>query len=136
MSTSSFIPALIFMTLFAGLGFALFSFLSSLQRRSNRIAASDVLLGEDHPRSQGIVPNGALPELLSVVGIAVVAMGLLTYGYTSSGRANNSVAVIDSGTLSTPATPNARKADPSQPAPAAAGTPGVPTSTTSPGSGG
>lgn len=130
MSTNSLIPSLIFMTLFAGLGFALVQFLASLRRRSNRVAASDALLG-DNTSSRQAVPDGALPELLSGVGIAVIAMALLGFGYMSSGRSNASVAAIDSGTSGTPASPSQQMTNPTLPRTSPAENPGVPTTSTS-----
>lgn len=138
MSLQGMIPSLIFMTLFAGAGFALVQFLLSLQRRSNRVAASDTLIGDSSHTTvhNGKVPEGALPELLSLLGVAVVAMGLLTFAYKSSGRGADPVAVVPSGTLSTPAAPGAQMTVPSQPRAAPDEKPNVPTSATSPGSGG
>lgn len=85
MSANTLLPSLIFMTLIAGAGFALLQLLLSLQRRSTRAAVSDALVGDEaHAQShgpKGLVPDGALPELLAVVAIAAVAMGLLTFGY-------------------------------------------------------
>lgn len=132
MSSNAMIPALIFMTLCAGAGFGLLQFLSFLQRRSNRVAANDALIGTT---SRGSVPDGALPELLSVAAIAVVAMGLLTFGYTGSNRAQTA-AVPLSGTVGSAASPDQQMSAPSQPRANPAEKSNVPTSSTSPRPGG
>jgi hypothetical protein len=133
MSLQAMIPSLIFMTLCAGVGFALVQFLLFVQRRSNRAAASDTLLGSS---SRGTVPDGALPELLSIGAVAVIAMVLLTAGYKGSDRAASSVAEIPSGTVSTPATPGEQMTTPSQPRATPGQTPSAPTSSPTTGSGG
>jgi hypothetical protein len=133
MSLQSMIPSLMFMTLFAGAGIAVVMFLSFLRRRSNRVAAEDTLIGST---SRGSVPDGALPELLTIVGVAVVAMGLLTFGYSGSSRAGAPVTELPAGTLSTPAAPDAQMTTPSRPRTTPDANPNVPTSPTSPGPGG
>jgi len=135
MSSNALLPSLIFMTLFAGLGFALVQFLLSLQRRSNRVAAADGLLGDDRSH-KGMVPDGALPELLSLVGIAVVVMALLGFGYLWSGHADAPVASMPAGGVVTPASPNSQMSNPSKPTAAPAAKPDLPTSATTPPSGG
>lgn len=134
MSLSGLIPSLIFMTLCAGAGFALVQFLLSLQRRSNRVAASNALLGENTP-SHGKTPDGALPELLSLIAVAAIVMALLGFGYQWSGNASGPVASMPTGTMSTPASPNTQMSDPSRPTAAPAAKPDVPISATTPPSG-
>ena len=140
MSLNSLIPSLIFMTLCAGLGFALVQYLSSLQRRSNRVAASNALLGENTPSSDKI-PDGALPELVSLVAVAAVVMALLGFGYHWSDRANASAMTNASGTvapgkMTAPVSPDTQMSNPSKPTATPADNPGVPTSRTSPSTGG
>ena len=59
-------------------------FIYFLRRRSNRAIASDALVG--HGTSRTPLSDGALPDLLSIVVFAFIAMGMLTVGYTSKSQ--------------------------------------------------
>jgi hypothetical protein len=69
---------LMFFTLAAGLVIVAFVFLNFIKSRSNREVAEDTLTGNG--RSHGAARDGALPELLGLTAVALIAMGLLTIG--------------------------------------------------------
>ncbi len=73
---------LMFFTLASGVVIAGGAFLYFLRRGQNRYSAEQALLGEGQHR-EGPAPDGALPELIGILAIALVAMGLLTLGYST-----------------------------------------------------
>lgn len=81
MPESNPITWLTFFTLVAGLLVAAGGFLYFLSSRHNRYRAEQALLGTG-TRTSGSTPDGALPELLGILILAVGAMALLTAGYT------------------------------------------------------
>jgi hypothetical protein len=81
MSGDAPISWLMFFTLAAGIAVAGGFFLSFLRSRHNREIAATALEGDG--RSRGVEPSGALPELIGLLAIAVIAMVLLTLGYHS-----------------------------------------------------
>lgn len=75
------ISSLMFFTLFAGFGMALLLLAGFLMRASNRHAADVALLGNDGHRAPSVGTEGALPEIIGVVLIAVLAMAALALGH-------------------------------------------------------
>ena len=64
-------------------------FIYFLQSRRNREIAEDALAGSDHPRvNKG--SDGALPDLIGITLFAFIAMGLLTVGFKSKPRSEQS----------------------------------------------
>lgn len=57
------------------------AFIYFLRRSLNRDIAENALAGDGSRR--GVVPDGALPELLAVTLFAFIVMGLLTLGFKS-----------------------------------------------------
>jgi len=72
----TWLPALMFMTLCAAVGFAVLQLFWFMHRRSNRQIAQPALTGTDSPSDPG-----ALPELAGVGIVALIAMALLVVGY-------------------------------------------------------
>jgi hypothetical protein len=89
---------LTFFTLGAGVIVAAGMFLFFLRSRHNREIAAYALEGDG--RSRGPAPSGAGAELIGLFAVALIAMGLLTFGYrshsatatASGGGANNQLA--------------------------------------------
>lgn len=73
---------LMFVTLASAIIVAAGAFLMFLRPKRNRDIAADAL-AETGITTRGSTPRGALPELLGLAAIAVLAMGLLTAGYAS-----------------------------------------------------
>lgn len=81
MPESNPITWLTFFTLVAGLVVAAGGFLYFLSSRHNRYRAEQALLGTG-TRTSGSTPDGALPELLGILVLAMAVMAMLTAGYT------------------------------------------------------
>ncbi len=73
---------LMFFTLSAGVAIAGGALLYFLRSRYNRAVAGHALIGEDKS-TPGPTTDGALPEILGVLALAVMVMGLLLLGYAS-----------------------------------------------------
>lgn len=73
---------LVFFTLSAGIVVVGVAFLYFLRSRHNRFLASVALVGKGQSGA-GPAPDGALPEIIGLLVIALVAMALLWLGYTS-----------------------------------------------------
>ena len=76
---------LMFMTLLAAALIGLAQFAWFLRRSRNRVVASDALMGTDGRGARSVPPDGALPEIVGIASIAILAMVLLIYGYGRSG---------------------------------------------------
>ncbi len=72
---------LMFFTLAAAIMVAGFAFIGFLRSQRNRDIASNALAKDKNDGR--VAPHGALPELVGVAVIGVVAMGLLAVGYSS-----------------------------------------------------
>src|ERR1700761_2979237 len=81
MSGDAPISWLMFVTLAAGVTVAAGFFISFLRSRHNREIAAVAL--EGNGKSRGVEPSGALPELVGLLVVAIVAMALLGFGYRS-----------------------------------------------------
>ncbi len=101
------LTALMFMTLIAGVAFGALQLVWFMQRRSNMLAAERGLTGTGSPSD-----HGALPELAGVGALAIIAMILLTAGYTLRG---SSTPVEAAGSQPSPASATDRMTDPAQP---------------------
>lgn len=73
---------LVFFTLSAGIVVAGGAFLYFLRSRHNRFLADVALMGRGQSGT-GAAPDGALPEIIGLLAIALVAMALLGLGYAS-----------------------------------------------------
>ena len=73
---------LTFFTLAAGVVIAGGGLLFFLRSRHNRMIAEHTLVGTEGHGS-GPAPDGALPEILALLALAVGVMGLLLLGYAS-----------------------------------------------------
>ncbi len=71
--------------------------------------------------------TGALTEIIGLVVVAVVAMGLLTFGYSAS----NNISQTTQTQLPTPAAASQQMSDPALPRASGANTPAAPTTSTS-----
>ena len=76
------IALLMFFTLIAGVVIGSGSFIYFLRRRYNRYLAEEALIGRDG-HSGTTAPDGALPEIIGLLAIALVVMGLLFLGYAT-----------------------------------------------------
>ena len=72
---------LMFFTLAAGVVIVGGFIINFLRSRSNRDVAEDTLAGDGHGRF--LAPSGAGPELVAVTAFALIAMGLLAFGYNN-----------------------------------------------------
>jgi hypothetical protein len=72
---------LMFFTLVAGLAVGTGYFVYFLRSRHNREIAALALEGDG--RSRGVAPSGAGAELLGLLAMALIAMALLTAGYST-----------------------------------------------------
>jgi hypothetical protein len=79
-----------FFTLAAGLLVAATAFIVFLRSRHNRELATIALEGDG--RAARAAPSGALPELLGVLVISLIAMTLLAFGYNTGDRPGASIA--------------------------------------------
>lgn len=74
------ISLLMFFTLAAGVVVGGGAFAYFLRHRHNRYIAGQALAGDGHDH-RGIAPDGALPEIIGILVVALVIMGLLLLGY-------------------------------------------------------
>ena len=72
---------LTFFTLAGGFVIIAGAFLYFLRSRENRYRAEAALVGTENPSSSP-TPDGALPELIGVLVLALIVMGLLALGYS------------------------------------------------------
>jgi hypothetical protein len=72
---------LMFFTLAAGVFIIAGALIRFLHSHRNREIAAGALAGDNSPKV-GATPNGALPDLAGVVLFALIAMGLLAFGYS------------------------------------------------------
>ena len=72
---------IMFFTLAAGIFIIAGLFIRFLHSHRNREIAANALAGDNSPRV-GATPNGALPDLVGTVVFALIAMGLLAFGYS------------------------------------------------------
>lgn len=102
---------LMFFTLVAGLAVGAGYFIYFLRSRHNREIAALALEGDG--RSKGLAPSGAGAELLGLLALALVAMALLTVGYSSRGDTRPTLAnpTATNNSLATP------RSDPNSPKP-------------------
>ena len=84
---------LMFFTLAAGVAVAAGLFLNFLRSRHNRSIAAAALGGNQ--QSHGVEPDGAGAELGGLLGVALIAMALLAFGYHS--HAGSAVSASMSG---------------------------------------
>lgn len=138
MSGDAPISWLMFFTLAAGLIVAAGFFVRFLHSHQNRAIAASALEGDGHSRSAS--PSGAAPELIGLLVVALVAMALLTFGYSARRTAAVTPPPTDASNnqLSTPRTdPNAPKPyQPQSPAPDTRSAPTSSSTGTGPDSGG
>lgn len=99
---------LMFFTLAAGVIVAAGFFLAFLRSRRNREVAAYALKGDG--TSRGVEPSGAGTELFGLLGVALIGMTLLTFGYRSHSGTAVSEATQPNNQLSTERTdPNTPK---------------------------
>jgi hypothetical protein len=81
MSGDAPVSWLMFFTLAAGLVVAAGLFLRFLRSHQNRAIAANALEGDG--RTRGVAPSGAGIELVALFAVALIAMLLLTFGYSA-----------------------------------------------------